>query len=306
MVREFFFGCADGSTKKAFESTNIENVMISYATKNKTAPKTTKKLFVDSGAFSFFFYKNGYNTSHREYLSFVEKKNAYLFANRDFPCEPQLLKKYKTTVKENQKRTINNQIELMDLIDDEFPHLKDKFVAVIQGWQIEEYLYMLDKMKEQGLLTRRIGIGSICRRGQDNEIRKIIFEIRANLPKKYELHAFGVKFSVLKFKDVWDALTSVDSSAFRFLITNNGTPIWLQIKEKVETWIKKIEKLKEKHEKQKLLFPKQPATFQSGEKIGGVRFAWVGSRKTQCPSDYDEMVGYPKQAPSMAGGEYES
>jgi len=253
MVKEFFFGCADGSTKKALELANIENVMISYATKNKTPPKTTKKLFVDSGAFSFFYYKAGYNTSHREYLKFVEKRNAYMFANRDFPCEPELLKKYRRTVKENQEMTMQNQTEIMDLLDKEYDHLKDKFVAVIQGWKVQEYLYMLDRMKERGLLTKRIGIGSVCRRGQDNEIRKIIHEIRANLPKKYELHAFGIKFNVLKFKEVWDALASVDSSAFRFMITNNGTPIWLQVKKKIERWVEKIEKLKRKHEKQKSL-----------------------------------------------------
>jgi len=254
MVSEFYFGCGEGNTKKAIEHINSRvSVMINYATKVKPIPKNKLKVFVDSGGFSFFFKMKEYTTPHKHYLEFVEKKNADFFANRDYPCEPELLKKNKTTVRENQEKTIKNQIEIMDLIDDEFPNLRSKFVAVVQGWKIEEYLWMLDRMKEQGLLTKRIGIGSICRRGKEQEIRKIITEIRKNLPRKYKLHGFGIKFGVLKYKDVWDALTSADSLAFRFLITNNGTPIWLQIKEKIENWLKKLEQLKIKHENQTTL-----------------------------------------------------
>ena len=157
-------------------------------------------------------------------------------------------------MKENQERTIKNQIEIMNLIDDKFPNLKTKLVAVVQGWKFEEYLEMIDKLKEQDLLTKRIAIGSICRRGQTNEIRKIISEIRENLPKKHEIHAFGIKFSLLRFKDVWDALTSVDSLAFRYMIVNNGTPIWLQVKRRIEQWIEKIQYLEKKHSQQKTIF----------------------------------------------------
>jgi len=252
-MNEFYFGCGDGSTKKALEYIGPINVMINYASKVNTPPQTTRKLFIDSGGFSFFFKMKDYATPHKHYLKFVEKRKADFFANRDYPCEPELLRKNKTTVKNNQERTIENHIEIMDIIDNEFSNLKHKFVAVIQGWKVDEYLLMLDRMKEQGLLTKRIAIGSICRRGQSQEIRKIVTEIRKNLTKKYELHAFGVKFNMLCYKDVWDALTSADSMAFRFMIVSNGNPIWLQIKEKIELWIKRLEQLKRKHKTQKTI-----------------------------------------------------
>jgi len=253
MVDEFYFGCGDGSTKKALEIVGPMNVIINYASKIHTSPKNRLKLFVDSGGFSFFFKLKDYPTSHRKYLEFVLKKNADFFANRDYPCEPELLKRWGRTVKENQTLTIKNQIRILELIEKEFYMLKDRFVTVIQGWKVEEYLDMLDRMKELGLLTKRIAIGSVCRRGQTQEIRKIITEIRKNLPRKYELHAFGVKFDVLEYKDVWDALTSADSMAFRFMIVNNGTPIWLQVKEKIESWNKRLEQLRRKHGLQKTL-----------------------------------------------------
>ena len=154
------------------------------------------------------------------------------------------------TVAENQERTIENQIELISLIEDEFPSLKNKLVAVLQGWEVDEYIFMLDRLKEQGLLTRRIGIGSICRRHQTRKIRKIINEICEELPSKYELHAFGVKFDVLKYKDVWDALESADSLAFRYHIVRGKQPIWLQIKSRIEDWLEKLDYLEKKHKGQ--------------------------------------------------------
>ena len=91
-------------------------------------------------------------------------------------------------------------------------------VSVVQGWEVHEYLWMLDRMKEQGVLSRLVAIGSVCRRNQDQEIRNVITAIRKNLPRKYRLHAFGVKVNALRFKDVFDALWSADSLAYAFTL----------------------------------------------------------------------------------------
>lgn len=249
---EFYFGVADGSAKIAIERLDYPvNILINYASKVRIIPKNRKKLLIDSGGFSFFFRLQEYQDSCRDYLNFVLKKDADYFANRDYPCEPELLRKNRTTVRENQEKTIRNQIEIMELLDNDFHILKRKFVAVLQGWKVEEYLNMLDLMKEQGLLTKRIGIGSICRRGQINEIRKIIFSIRKSLPKKYELHAFGTKLTALKFPDVWDSLRSVDSSAYRFMVGYlNGDgekSISEQIYDRILKWEEKFKKIEKRH-----------------------------------------------------------
>ena len=241
----FFFGCAEGSAKMAFEELPYKfNIMVNYATKYRAIPKNRDLLFIDSGGYSFFFKNMDYSDPHIKYLQYVLNKGADFFANRDYPCEPELIRKNNTTVRENQIRTINNQIQIMDLIDSYFPELRDKFVAVIQGWEIDEYLWMLDYMKDHGLLTDLIGIGSVCRRNQDRQIRKIITTIRDNLPKKYKLHAFGVKMGVLKYKDVWDSLYSCDSLAYRYFIRKKDN---VTIKDRIIKWVYMLNELQEKH-----------------------------------------------------------
>ncbi|ASJ13390.1 deazapurine DNA modification protein DpdA family protein [Thermococcus thioreducens] len=253
----FFFGVADGSARKAIESFAPRKfpIMVNYATKVRPIPRNTSKLFIDSGGFSFFFKLREYPDPHEKYLEFVLKKNADFFANRDHPCEPEVLHQTGRTVRENQLKTIENQIAIQDLIDDQYPELGNRFVAVLQGWTIEEYLYMLDEMKSQGLLTRLIGIGSVCRRGQERQIRRIITTLRAELPRKYGLHAFGVKFSVLKYKDVWDALYSADSLAYRWRIdrVKDPRPISEQLIERLNDWISRLDSLATTHSNQMTL-----------------------------------------------------
>lgn len=219
MVELFFFGVGEGSSRKAIESFAPRrfNIMINYASAVRPIPK--------------------------------------IFANRDYPCEPEVLRQTGRTVRENQLKTIENQIAIQDLIDDQYPELKDRFVAVIQGWSLDDYPRMLDEMKSQGLLTRLIGIGSVCRRGQERQIRRIITTLRAELPRKYWLHAFGVKFSVLKYKDVWDALYSADSLAYRYGIdrVKNPRPIPEQIRESLSRWISRLDNLAAAHSNQMTL-----------------------------------------------------
>ena len=257
-MKMFFFGCGDGSSKKAFEMIEEDkfNIMINYASKCRSVPKNYNRLFIDSGGYSFVCKEFDYTTSHEHYLDFVRRKRADFFANRDYPCEQELLKKRNVTIRDNQIKTIDNQLEIMGLLEGDYYDLKDKFVAVIQGWDVEDYLWMIDYMREQGLLTNLMGVGSVCRKHQEKQVRNILNAIRSNLSKKYKLHAFGVKFSVLKYKDVWDALYSVDSCAYRYRVRKNyvgGVSIKIQIKDEIEAWVKQIQNLQSQHDFQKTI-----------------------------------------------------
>ena len=255
-MERFFFGVSDGSCKLAIEMMNGQfDVMINYAAKVRSVPRNHGLIFLDSGGFCFFTKNFDYTTPHEHYLNFVRKKNVDFFANRDYPCEVELLRKRNTTVRENQLKTIENQLQIMELLDGDYEDLKDKFVAVLQGWKVDDYLWMLDYMREHSLLTKLIAIGSVCRRNQIDEIREIITTIRENLHRKYRLHAFGVKFSVLKFKDVWDALWSCDSVAYRYMVRKDHVENKpkLQILEKLEVWIKKLQNLQMQHTSQRTL-----------------------------------------------------
>ena len=254
----FFFGVAEGSARKAIESFAPRrfNVMVNYASAVRPIPRNRDKLFVDSGGFSFFFKLREYPDSHLNYLRYVYRVKADYFANRDYPNEPQVRQKWGVTVRENQMKTIENQMKIMDLLDDYYPKLKPKFVAVLQGWELDDYLWMLDYMKEHGLLTDLIGLGTMCRRGQEQQIRKYILTIRKELPRKYKLHGFGIKFGVLKYKDVWDALYSADSLAYRYHIRKNwkeGISIQEQIEQVLSKWVADLDNLFEVHTSQATL-----------------------------------------------------
>jgi hypothetical protein len=252
-LEEFFFGVSSGSTKKALEKLAPRkfNIMINYASKVRAVPKNVNKLFVDSGGFSFVYKLNDYPDSPKDYLRFVYRVGADYFANRDYPAHPQVLKKLGITVRESQMRTIENQIRIMELLEDYYPKLKPRFVAVLQGWELEDYLWMLDYMREHGLLTPLIGLGSMVR--NDGTPRKYIVAIRKELPRKYRLHGFGIKFSLLKHKEVWDALYSADSLAYHFHVRKNWVkdiPLQKQLEEAIKNWILQFESLKVRHSRQ--------------------------------------------------------
>jgi len=258
MVEEFYFGIGDGSSKRAIEKLAPRklNIMINYASKVRAVPRNTERLFVDSGGFSFFYKLNGYPDAPINYLRFVYRVKADYFANRDFPTLPFILERLGMTVREAQMKTIENQITLMGLIEDYYPKLKPKFVAVLQGWTLDDYLFMLDYMREHGLLTKRIGLGSMVRKGKEKALRKYIVAIREELPRKYQLHGFGIKFKMLSFKEVWEALYSVDSLAYKYPVRREwlkGVPVQKKLEMAILEWISKYETLKALHSTQTTL-----------------------------------------------------
>jgi hypothetical protein len=232
------------------------DVMINYGAKVRSIPKNANLVFLDSGGFCFFTKNFDYNDSLERYLEYARKKGVDLFANRDYPCEPELLRLKRTTVRENQMKTIDNHVKIMDLLEGNFFDLKDRFVGVIQGWTVEDYLWMADYLKEHGLLTDFVAIGSVCRRNKEKDVRDVILAVRDALPKRIKLHAFGVKFSVLKYKEVWDSLWSCDSVAYRYEVRKSyveNKPIKVQIKDKLDVWIKKLQNLQMRHGYQQTL-----------------------------------------------------
>ena len=80
-------------------------------------------------------------------------------------------------------------------------------LPVLQGRTVLDYvrhvidladvLYALAAVYRQRRQSFRVGIGSICRRAQAPEIRRIVTAIAAALPR-IPLHLFGAKLEVLK------------------------------------------------------------------------------------------------------------
>lgn len=259
-VKIFYLAIASGTQRKVAETLQYPYILVNFMTKTNKPPSTCKVLFIDSGGFPSSFIHNGYNKSDDEYLHFVKKTNADFFALRDYPCEPQILKKYDVTAKDQILRTVNHHIKLLDLIEDF--DISAKPVPVIQGWEIDDYLFCIDIFREHGLIENGfdyVAIGSLCRRHAIHQIRKIILTVRNELRSSIKLHCFGTKISVLKDLAVWRAVYSVDSGAWDF------DARWKRYKNKIgkstfdaslmlaKEYLSKIEKMKRKFECQTVL-----------------------------------------------------
>jgi len=206
----FFFGAASGSARKALRKLDEPNVMINYATKNNKPWYGIENLFIDSGGYSFIKGRGEYETSDEKYAEWLLDVNPGVFALRDYPCEPDVLDEHDRTVGEHQRRTTERHYNLWSMVDD----VDGQRLSVLQGWSADQYLEHLDGLRDYGVLAEYVGIGSVCRRDRENEIREIILAVRDALPPKYKLHAFGVKGSVLQFPDVRRALSSADSQSY--------------------------------------------------------------------------------------------
>lgn len=189
--------------------------MISHATQNNKPWEDDYRLFVDSGGYHHMVAGDGaYESSDEEYLIYLLKHRPSLYALRDYPCEPDLLKSLGRSVREQQKRTTDHHRQLLDKVEGH--NLADNAVSVVQGWTRNQYLDHLDELRDHGLLTETMAIGTVCRRGYDSEIAEIVMAVRDALPSWVNLHAFGVKSSVLRFEEVVNALDSVDSAAYDY------------------------------------------------------------------------------------------
>lgn len=142
----------------------------------------------------------------QRYADLLERQQSFDMAwTYDYPCEPALRKKRGYTVEQAQDMTNENTSWLME----RFP---DQIHNVVQGWEIEQYAINIDKIRECGLITPRIGIGSICREGDTKRIIKIMKTVKHNLPGWVKLHAFGAKAPAMKIEGKflvysWDGMT---------------------------------------------------------------------------------------------------
>lgn len=211
---KFYYGAASWHSRKALEQLETDHVMINYATAQNEPWDNIPNLFVDSGGYSFMRSNKGsYETSEKEYLKFIEKHQPEHFALRDYPCEPDLLERFNRDVKLHQEMTCEAHAKLLGLMEEY--SIEGQPVSVVQGWKLEDYIEHIEMMKEQDLLTDYVAIGSVCRRNQDQKIRRIIKQVSKRIGDR-KLHAFGVKTNVLRFPDVVRRLDSADSMAYEY------------------------------------------------------------------------------------------
>jgi len=253
-MKKLYFSLAAGSQRKTARILNYPDILISFMTRTNSPPKYNyQSLFIDSGGFYSSMRSGKYTKPDREYLEFIEKVQPEFFALRDYPCEPQLLKKHDLTAKQNIQRTVDNHIVLMDLLSEY--QIISQPVPVIQGWQKEDYLNCIDAFNDAGLLSDYMAIGSVCRRTTISNIREIVVAIRDAISSWTKLHGFGVKLTALSDLAIWNALYSVDSGAWDY------TARWKKLRGDISipdasldaalNYIKKVKQLHDTHHYQK-------------------------------------------------------
>jgi hypothetical protein len=226
MIREFYYGSSWHWPLKY-----LPRVMLSFnmIKKLKHPWKIDIPFMMDSGAYSVIKIHARYPYSAVDYFQGIEKWNPDISWTMDYPCEPDLQRKAGYNPKQSMAMTIENQKKLLDL--------GAKTQMVVQGWELRDYLQNLDMIKENGLLTERLGIGSVCRRGQDKQISLIIRTIKQNVPGWVKLHGFGIKISVLKRTDSLYHLHSADSQSWDY---NRRYGQWLKGQYQNTTWKDKV------------------------------------------------------------------
>jgi len=207
----FFYSVAAHRSKEIAENHEIDNVLISYATKHNGRIGTEDTHFVDCGGDpQRFINSNGYETSHKEYLQYVleNTRRGDYWALRDYPCTTGVLREYNSSVEQFQDKTIEAHKELLKLAPE--VGIKAQPIAALQGQSIKDYLTHIRKHLNAGTLTDKVAIGGIVKFGPHTQ-QQMILAIRAILPQRYEIHGYGVNLATLRMPGVLDALASTDS-----------------------------------------------------------------------------------------------
>ena len=205
MIQQFFYG-----SSWHWHIEHLPRVMLSFNfTRTLKKPwKIDIPFMLDSGAYSVILKHGKYPYSAEDYASNIEAWKPDIAWTMDCPCEPSVRKAGNYNPREAQVQTNNNSRLLEHLTDFPISH-------VVQGWTLDDYLSNLDLIKSEGLLTERLAIGSVCRRGKTQEVSRIIREIRRNVPGWVKLHGFGIKTDVLKTHSKHD-LYSADSMSWAY------------------------------------------------------------------------------------------
>lgn len=176
----------------------------------KTLPVSQHDWAMDSGGFTQLHKHGQWTITAKDYATFVQRcfdeiGKLQWAAPQDWMCEETALKKSGLTVKEHQRLTIENFLELREL-------LGELIIPVLQGWEHDDYLICCDLYEKAGVdLTQEkvIGLGSVCRRNATKSINQIIESLQP-----LNLHGFGIKGEA--FLANLDKLVSADSMAWSF------------------------------------------------------------------------------------------
>lgn len=181
--------------------------------RNDPLPATVP-VYLDSSAFSVVSDHGSWDVwPTPRFVEFIERACRALgtvqhVGCQDWMCEPEVLRKTGLDVREHQRRTVDNFLELRDRSP------ATPWVPTLQGYTLDDYLRCADMFEAAGVALadqRLVGLGSVCRRSGTDELAAILEGITARAPA-VDFHGYGVK-SQGAFRAAW-RLRSIDTDAW--------------------------------------------------------------------------------------------
>jgi hypothetical protein len=223
----------------------VSRARLARRSPNRVIPKALHDFALDSGGFTELKKFGRWRTSAAEYAAEVRRYRQQLGPDRmlwaapqDNMCEPWVIygknqhlpptheqyfhgtrelrglgpgddeQDLTTAVRIHQRLTVANFVELIRIAPD-IP-----WIPVLQGWSLADYLYCLKLYEAAGVdlgAVPVVGLGSVCRREDTDEIAQIVSTFAA---MGLRLHGFGVKTEGLAMYG--EELTSADSQAWSY------------------------------------------------------------------------------------------
>ena len=182
-------------------------------TGRKSLPRAKGRWALDSGGFSELSLFGRWTVTAREYVDKVRRYDQEIggmdwAAVQDWMCEPPIRKKTGLSTQEHQRRTVRSYLTLRDMAP-EIP-----WAPVLQGWEPHTYFAHADMYQSAGVDLKAlpvVGLGSVCRRQNANEIGHLASWLSV---AGIKIHGFGVKTQGLRKYS--ESLTSADSLAWSY------------------------------------------------------------------------------------------
>lgn len=156
---------------------------------------------IDAGGFGILATHGEYPWEVEEYHEWLEE-NSDKFewaCGMDFACEDAL--SHVGTVEERVDWTVENTTKQWNM-DRSY-----KLLPVIQGQTVEEYVDCAERLEDAGVDISHVGLGSVCRRSQTQEIVDLVGGIRENTNIE-NVHGFGTKMTALRYDVEFETMDS--------------------------------------------------------------------------------------------------
>lgn len=195
-----------------------------------------KQLMVDSGGFQATAHFDAeYPYADTDLFVWAEDVGADYVTGMDFTCEEASVLESEVeaadadtipSISERIERTIDKQSKQYAL----YTELADReggwsfdFIPVVQGHSVQQYRYCAERLKEAGLATEYMAIGSVCKRADVDQILAVLDACRDVLPAT-EFHLFGATRRVWKDSRFFGAFRSSDTHAWGVSHPSGGWP----------------------------------------------------------------------------------